>query len=258
MWAIGRFDDVRTALRADKILISSRGIAANEAVNSVDNPITLTSDDEVHTRRRQQLMQPLAPAPLKDLKPRLEAEAESLVEDLATGETFEAMTLFASHLPVKVVAELVGLNEAGRENMLRWAAATFDILGVMNARGIAAMPHAIELSRYIQGLSRENVEPGGWAARLFDAAERGELSLEEARAMVIDYVGPALDTTILATGHMLWRLATTEGAYESLRVERDLVPSAVNEAVRMASPIRSFTRYAQEDYKLETVTIPRC
>ena len=38
------------------------------------------------------------------------------------------MARFASHLPVTVVAELVGLNAAGRANMLRWAAATFNIL----------------------------------------------------------------------------------------------------------------------------------
>jgi cytochrome P450 len=154
------------------------------------------------------------PGPLKALRPRLEAEAERLVDGLATGATFDAIQSFASHLPVTVVGELVGLNEDGRRNMLRWAAATFDVLGVMNARGIAAMPQVIELGGYIQRLDRNAVEPGGWAAQLFDAADHGDLSPEEARAMIIDYVGPALDTTILATGHMLWRLATTPHAYD--------------------------------------------
>lgn len=257
MWAIGRFDDVRAALRADAALVSGRGVAANDIVNRAGNPITLTSDGDVHARRRRLLMQPLTPALLKDLKPRLEVEADHLVAELATGEVFEAMTRFAAYLPVRVVAELVGLNDAGRQSMLRWAAATFDILGVMNTRGIAAMPRVIELGRYIQKLSRENVEPEGWAARLFDAAERGDLSSEEARAMVIDYVGPALDTTILATGHMIWRLATTPGAYDTVREEPELIAGVVNESVRMASPIRAFTRYAATDYELESVTIPQ-
>jgi cytochrome P450 len=257
MWAIGRFDDVRAALRADTALISSRGVAANDAVNRVDNPITLTSDGEVHDRRRRILLQPLAPGPLKDLRARLESEANRLVGELANGAEFDAMERFASHLPVHVVADLVGLDEVGRKNMLRWAAATFDILGVMNARGLLAMPKAIELGRYIQGLSRDTVVPGSWAAGLFDAADKGELSHREARAMVIDYVGPALDTTILATGHMIWRLATTPGAYETLRADPGLVPSVVNESVRLASPIRGFTRYAATDYDTGAVVIPQ-
>lgn len=256
LWVIGRFDDVRAALRADDVLVSSRGVAANELVNRGTTPITLTSDGDVHVRRRQALIQPVLPGALKDLRPRLEGEADRLVDGLATGETFDAMARFAAHLPVTVVAELVGLNEAARRRMLHWAAATFDVLGVMNARGLAAMPHVIELGRYIQGLDRDSVAPGGWAAGLFDAADRGELSVEEARAMVIDYVGPALDTTILATGHMLWRLATTPGAYDAVRAEPALIPGVVNESVRLASPIRGFTRFAAADYSLGDMVVP--
>jgi cytochrome P450 len=256
LWAISRYDDVRAALRADAVLISGRGVAANDMVNQAQNPITLTSDGETHMRRRLALIQPVMPGPLEQLRPRLEAEADRLVAQLATGETFDAMSLFAFHLPVTVVAELVGLNEKGRKNMLRWAAATFDALGVMNARGLAALPHVLELGHYVRGLGRGDVTPDGWADRLFAAAERGELSAEEAQAMVIDYVGPALDTTILATGELIWRLGVTPGAYEALRATPTLVPSAVNEAVRMGSPLRGFTRYAAEDYAAGDIVIP--
>lgn len=256
LWAIGRFDDVRAALKADQALVSGRGVAANEAVNRVESPITLTSDGEVHARRRQVLIQPVSPQPLKDLRPRLAAEADRLVAALADGSPFDAMARFAAHLPVTVVAELVGLDEDGRKNMLRWAAATFNALGVMNARGVGALPHLYELTGYIQKLSRDKVAPGSWAARLFDAADRGELSPEEAQAMIIDYVGPALDTTILATGHMVWRLATTPGAYETLRAEPELLAGVVNESVRLASPLRGFTRYVAEDYDVGGTVIP--
>lgn len=256
LWAISRYDDVRAALRADTVLISGRGVAANDMINQAQNPITLTSDGETHMRRRLALIQPVMPGPLEAMRSRLEAEAERLVAQLATGETFDAMSLFASHLPVTVVAELVGLNARGRNNMLRWAAATFDALGVMNARGLAALPQVLELGRYVRGLGRADVTPDGWADRLFAAAERGELSAEEAQAMVIDYVGPALDTTILATGELIWRLGVTPGAYDSVRATPSLIPSAVNEAVRIGSPLRGFTRYAAEDYAAGDVVIP--
>jgi cytochrome P450 len=257
MWAIGRFEDVRAALRADTALVSGSGVAGNDLVNNAGSPITLTSDGEVHARRRLALIQPVMPGPLKELRSRLEQEADELVARLATGETFDAMDAFATHLPVKVVADLVGLTEHGRTNMLRWAAATFDVLGVMNKRGLRAMPQLLELSRYIQGLSRESVVPGGWADRLFEAADRGDLSPDEARAMVLDYVGPALDTTILATGEMVFRLGATPGAYPALRENPELVPGVINEVVRLASPIRGFTRLAAEAYRVGDATIPQ-
>lgn len=256
MWAIGRFEEVRAALRADDILVSGKGVGANGLVNGVESPITLTSDGETHMRRRRVLIQPVMPKPLQDLRPRLEAEAASLVARHADGRTFDAMESVAAHLPVTVVAELVGLNEEGRRRMLKWAAATFNLLGVINLRGLASIPWLLQLARYAKHLGRDQVVPGGWADRLFDAADRGELSREEANAMIIDYVAPALDTTILATGHMLWRLAATPGAYGALRAEPELVPSVVNEAVRLASPIRGFTRHAAADYAMDGVTIP--
>jgi cytochrome P450 len=237
--------------------VSGQGVAANDTVNRITSPVTLTSDGPAHDRRRQALIQPLMPAPLKDLRPRLEAEAATLVDGLAHGRTFDAMATFAAHLPVTVVAELVGLDAWAQRRMLRWAAAAFNSLGVMNLRGLAAVPVMQGLGRYVRDLNRQGVTPGGWADRLFDAADRGEISGSEARAMIIDYVGPALDTTILATGHMLWRLATTPGAYDALRADPALIPGVVNESVRLASPIRGFTRFATEDFALDGVVIPK-
>jgi cytochrome P450 len=250
MWAVGRFDDVKTALRAHGVLVSGRGIAANGLLNHLVQPITLTSDGEVHKRRKSVLMHPLTASSLQELRPRLEAEADRLVERLATGETFEAVSQLASHMPVTVVAELVGLNPAGRKRMLVWAAATFNALGVMNLRGLGALRRLSSFALYSWRLRPEDLEPDGWARRLFDAADRKGLTHKEARAMLHDYVGPALDTTILATAHMLWLLATNSEAFEELRATPSLVPSVVNEAVRLASPIRGFTRYAAADFPL--------
>lgn len=256
LWAIARYDDVRAALRAADVLVSGKGVAANDTVNALSSPVTLTSDGEVHDRRRLALIQPLTPAPLKDLRPRLETEAEALVDGLADGRTFEAMSTLAAHLPVTIVAELVGLEPWARARMLKWAAAAFNALGVMNVRGLAAVPVMQGLGRYVRDLDRKAVTPGGWADRLFDAADRGEISRTEARAMIIDYVAPALDTTILATGQMVWRLAVTPGAYDAVRADPSLIPGIVNEAVRLGSPIRGFTRYAAEAFELGDAVIP--
>ena len=48
------------------------------------------------------------------------------------------------------------------------------------------------------------LKPGGWAQMIWDAAHRGEVSLEDAPFMMNDYMGPSLDTTIFATTWLIY------------------------------------------------------
>ena len=56
---------MRAALRADHILVSGRGVALNEPVNSHVTRVTLTTDGDVHRRLRSALMKPMMPSALK-------------------------------------------------------------------------------------------------------------------------------------------------------------------------------------------------
>ncbi|MEM6682618.1 MAG: cytochrome P450, partial [Pseudomonadota bacterium] len=256
LYAITHFDTVRAALRAGDVLISGKGVAANDVINSAANEATITSDGATHKHRRSILMRPLTPKSLKAVASRIDESADALVKRLVAGGVFCGVRDFAQHLPVSIVAELVGLEETGRENMLEWAAATFDALGPMNDRTASALPVALGLLKYVQDLGPDQVRPGGWAGAILAALEAGEITPGEAGLMIVDYTAPSLDTTILATAHMLWRLAVTPGAFAVLKKDPKLISSAVNESVRLASPVRSFTRFAASDYVCDAGTIP--
>ncbi len=60
--------------------------------------------------------------------------------------------------------------------MLRWAAATFDLLGPLNRRAVAAMPTSLGLLLYTLRFSAAGVSPRSWAAAVFDARDRGQIS----------------------------------------------------------------------------------
>lgn len=246
LWAMGRFDDVREALRDDELFISGHGVAANAITNVAARGTTLFSDGEPHATRRKVLMRSLGAKAIAPLAERLDAEAEAIVSGLLDGREFDAAEDFSSGLPVRVVADLVGIR-VGSERLLRWAADAFDVLGPLNRRGLRATPSSLGMLAYSQRLNRSRVVTGSWAASVFDAAERGEISKAEARSMVIDFVAPALDTTILAATHMLWLLGENPEAWQRVRRDPELIPAAVVEAVRLASPIRGFTREVGRD-----------
>jgi cytochrome P450 len=197
LYAIGRFKDVRAALRDDELFLSGAGVAANPIANRLGTDTTLNSDGETHTARRRVLMRSLGAKALAAVEEPLAQEAQRLVADLAGRPRFEAARDFSSHLPVSVVSKLVGIRP-GSERMLRWAAATFDGLGPVNRRGLRSMPSALSLLLYSMQLRPGSVATGSWAHSVFEAQRRGELGARETRALIVDLVAPALDTTILA------------------------------------------------------------
>jgi cytochrome P450 len=249
MWAMGRFEDVRAALRDDELFISGHGVAANPITNLVARKTTLFSDGETHVARRKVLMRSLGAQAMAPISARLDAEAAAIVAGLVGRGEFDAARDFSSGLPLEVVADLVGVRVSS-ERLLSWGTISFDVLGPLNRRGLQAFPSSVGMLAYSQRLGHSRVVPGSWAASVFDAADRGEISKVEARNMVIDFIAPSLDTTILASTYMLWLLGENPAAWERLRRDPELIAAAVVEAVRLASPIRGFTRQLSRDAEL--------
>ncbi|MCC6006142.1 MAG: cytochrome P450 [Rhodobacteraceae bacterium] len=257
LWAVARFEEVRQVLRDHRRFSSARGVAANEETNRASMGTTLASDPPLHTEQRKIIVAPLMPGALAPLRAQIEATADDLIARLVARGSFDAMSDLARVLPVSIVSDLVGLPEEGRQNLLKWAAATFDILGVMNERAREAVPAVQEMRAYtVEQATPERLRPGSWAARLYEAAAEGKIPVERCPAMMRDYMAPSLDTTILGTGNILWLLARHPDQWELLRANPDLIPSAINEGLRLESPIRGFTRLLNTATRLGDTELP--
>jgi len=256
MYAIGRFDGVRAALRDPEMFISGHGVAANPLSNRLGRGTTLFTDGSLHDSQRRILREQLGPTALEEIRDSVEAHAQRIIAGLCSGDSFDVVRDFSSRLPIGVVAELVGVR-SGTERMLRWAAATFDLLGPLNRRAAAAMPTSLGLLLYTLRLSAAGVSPRSWAAAVFEARDRGQISTRQARGLVIDFVAPSLDTTILASTHQLWVLSRHPDVWDEIVAEPSFIPAAVLENVRIASPIRGFTRRLSRDHEIDGIPLPR-
>ena len=256
--AVARFDDVRAALRNPAVFSSAHGVAANDHVNTISRGTTLASDAPLHDRLRAIIAAPLLPRALEEIAPEIKAEARRLVEDLVARGQFDAVSDLAQHLPLTIVSKLVGLEDHGRSSMLRWAAATFNVLGSMNARACTALKDVQEMRAYLGGEDiRTRLRPGSWGDRVFAAADRGEVEPERCPVLMRDYLGPSLDTTIFATANLVLLFGRHPEQWNLVREDPALIPNAINEALRLESPVRGFTRHLAADATIGELTIPR-
>lgn len=250
-WAVVHHADVRAALLNAAVFTSTAGIAMNDEANKNSEGVMIFSDDPDHQRLRRVFNRPLLPGALNKMKDQLTALAEARVAALVQQGEFDAVTELAHYLPLTVVTELLGLTEQGKKNMLAWAAGLFDALGPEgNARTASGISVAVEAFTYLHGLKREELDPKGWAARLFQAADDGEISQGEARTMLMDYTGPALDTTINGLSSALWLFARHPDQWDLLREKPELVNRAIDEALRLESPVRAFARVLTDNYRM--------
>ena len=255
VYAIGRFADVQAALRDDARLISGEGVGFSDAFNAPKGMNVIQSDGDLHRRMRATMMKPLTPATLKRARADFKAMVCTRVGALAGAGEFDAMSRLAALLPVQAVSHFVGLPDVGRERMLEWAAAAFNVIGPNQDPGDLAQ--LMELRAFMGGLSEAAVREGSWAGDLFAAARSGKLSLEEAMAALSAYIIPSLDTTILANGHLLYNLARHPEQWALLNQRPELIPAAVLEGVRHSSVLRWFSRVAAVDYPVEDSVMPQ-
>ncbi len=257
-YALPRYADVRAALSDWRTFSSAKSVFVDEQINANLEGITLCSDPPDHTMMRNVLGRPLRPDRMREITPAIEAEADLVVDRVVAAGRFDAATELAQHLPLAVVSKLVGLGEQHSSHMLTWAEAIWDVQGPANQRFQDAMPQVEEFLAFAQNDAVPGqIDPAGWAAHLYEAADRGEMPHDKCPVMMLDYVAPSLDTTILAITSTIALFARHPDQWELLRRDRSLIPHAINESLRLETPVPQFTRVLTEDHEIDGVALSK-
>ena len=256
-YALTRHPQVQSALRDHHRFCSGKGVAGDRFGCEFLQGNTVASDDPRHSELRRAMAPPLFPGALEDIRDRVQLEADGLIDRLLATDEFDAMADLARHLPLAIVRDMVGLPTFGQENMLKWAAAAFDVLGRQNDRGKAAVPAIGEMRAFIdEAVATGKLAQESWTGRILALVDEGLLSADLAPFATRDYINPSLDTTISATGELIWQIANNPDQWECLKQDPELCGNAVNEAVRLCSPIRSFSRHTTREIEVDGYIIP--
>lgn len=256
VYALPRYAECKAVLLDDETFRSGDGVALNPVANRLSRGTTLCSDGAEHARRRSLVAHRLTPRALRAMKGTIEQKAVEVVDAAVRQRTIDGVDL-ATALPMAVVPDLVGWPQATREHLLRWGGATFDLLGPLNGRAVKAVPGGLGMMQYAHSVARRrSVLPGSMGDDLLRAADAGTLAHGECPALMIDYLGPSLDTTLSAIASALHLFATHPEQWRLLRNDPSLIPNAFNEVVRFESPLRAFSRKVARDAVVAGTTLP--
>ena len=257
MWVIARYADVRAALADAATFSSAAGVGVAEEMNALQAGSVLASDDPEHAALRAVLSEKLAPRALAKLRVAIAEQADALVAAAVAQGSFDAVTDLAARLPVDVVADLIGLPQERRDNLLSGADAMFASFGPLDGRLQARMPEVAAYMEFMAAVTnREALSEGSWGAAILDAVDEGRLAPESAVPLMAAYLIASMDTTVHALGSYIRRLAEDPELFRALKADPSLIASGFEEILRLESPAQNFTRLTTREVDVDGVLIP--
>ncbi|OMQ14103.1 cytochrome, partial [Modestobacter sp. VKM Ac-2676] len=186
------------------------------------------------------------------------ADAEQLVDAvLAEGTEFDAVPALAQAFPLRVFPDAVGLGPDGRENLLPYGDHAFNAFGPSNDLVAKGEPRVAELSAWVAAqCAREALTDDGFGAAIWAAADRGDITPQQAPLMVRSLLTAGVDTTVHGISAVLYGLASHPGEWDRLVAEPSLARVAFDEAVRWESPVQTFFRTTTTDVRIGGTVVP--
>ncbi|MBB2914233.1 hypothetical protein FHS43_005545 [Streptosporangium becharense] len=260
VYALARHEHVHAALADWQSFPSGAGVGlSNFRHEKPWRPpsLLLEADPPRHDAPRAVLTRILGPRALRRLRERWSAEAEDLVEKVLAEHEFDAVTSLAEAFPLRVFPDAVGIPREGRENLLPYGDHLFNAFGPANDLVAKGDPRVSELTAWVDAQCRREVlADGGFGAQIWAAADRGDITCEQAPLVVRSLLSAGVDTTVHGLAAVLYAFATHPEQWRRLREDPGLARVAFDEAVRWQSPVQTFFRTADRDVPIGNEIIP--
>lgn len=234
-----------------------------DVASVVDPPSLLVTNPPEHTRYRRLVSRPFTPRALQAVADRVEQRCAELLDGLADraagGRRVDIVAEYAALLPVAVIAEILGVPDSDHGQLLRWGHAIAPILDQgLDHRTYTASERALAeinawFDQHFEALRRH---PGDDVLSALVTADE-QLTDQELRATALLLLGAGFETTVNLLGSGIDLLARDEAARHRLAAEPGLWPQAVEELLRLESPVQITGRWARADTTVDGVEIAR-
>lgn len=276
VFAVSRYRDVLNVLKSPDVYSSGgmrammagqtgmMGNAANRGRTTtlLEANNLISSDPPIHDRLRAVVNRGFTPRRIAALEPRVREIARACLEHLPSSGEFDLVSTLSMPLPVRVIAELLGVPPERLHDFKRWS----DVI-VTSATGVTDEIDAETslatreefLDYFATAIAERRENPTDDLISTLIRAEDGEGTLSEGEVLsfTILLLVAGNETTTNLLGNAL--LALTEHPEQLAKVadNPDMIPGLVEEALRYDSPVQAVMRLTVRDTELAGVDIPK-
>jgi cytochrome P450 len=254
-----------SAVRATT-LMSQAGVARAHAITGSPHLVRslVQMDEPDHMKYRLLTQAWFMPANIKKREDAIRALAQDAVQRFAVlpGQC-DFVKDVALHYPLRVVMNILGVPEEDFGRMLRLTQELFGASDPDTERFKAALSDeqfaqllvgvVQDFNDYFEAITADRrAHPRDDLATLLANAEIDGAPLPpfERTGYFTIIATAGHDTTSSSTAAAMWALATVPGLLERVRSDLSLVPALIEEAIRWATPVKTFMRSASADTEL--------
>ena len=268
-WIITRHHDVNTLLRDKRLGRVIHHVTppedlppanpAHAPFDAIQAGSLLEIEPPDHTRIRQVVHAVFTPKHVREMQTTITRLCQTLADKLEQIPARQANLIkdFAEPIPVTVIADLLGVPEADRHNLLPWSKA---IIGMFEPertiedeqRAVAAAQAFSDYVRHLMHTKQQNPQED-LISRMVAANQKDPDSITENEiiANCILFLNAGHEAVVNVIGNGVAALLTHPEQLAILKQNPDLMPTAIEEMLRYDTPLQFFERYVLEDMTYE-------
>jgi len=261
-WSITRHADLITVNREAQLFSSAeQGISIPDITpeGEMVREMMLYMDPPRHTRYRRLVNKGFTPRMIGLLETGLGTKCRLILDRVVEQGECDFVLDIAAELPLQAIAEMMGVPAEDRHRLFDWTNRMIGIddpefEGDRESAGVAAA----ELYMYANALAadkRQNLTDDILSTLLGSEIDGDELSETEFDMFFMLLSVAGNETTRNATSHGMRALLDNPDQFDKLKADRALLPGAIEEILRWATPVLHFRRTATADFDLAGTTI---
>ncbi|ORV47322.1 cytochrome [Mycolicibacter engbaekii] len=263
-YVMSRHADIWAAAADHETFSSAQGLTINyrelEMIGLADNPPMVMQDPPVHTEFRKLVARGFMPRQVELLEPKVRQFVVERLERLKANGGGDIVAELFKPLPSMVVAHYLGVPEEDRDQFDGWTDAV--VAATVSEDGVASAGEAVgQMMAYFGGLiERRRTDPqDDTVSHLVSAglgADGDIQGLLSVLAFTFTMVTGGNDTTTGMLGGSVQLLQQHPDQRQLLVDKPELVRDAVEELLRLTSPVQGLARTTTRDVTVGDTTIP--
>ena len=245
-WNLVRHSDVVYASRHHELFSSAHGTNIEDPEFGADL-MMINMDPPQHTRLRKLVSHGFHPKMIHKLEPHIRDVARKIVDSVAARGECDFVEEVSAPLPLAVICEMIGVPEEDHRKIFDWSNRMIAMGGDPEYGGSleVATQAATEMFAYWDAMAAERAEHrrDDLASVLLDGEVEGEkLTPTEFNVFLLLLAVAGNETTRNLISHGMHFLIENPEQRERLIDDMTLLPTAINEMLRMATPVMHFRR----------------